>query len=121
MATGNSSRALETVARIETQRRLTVTVIALRRYHLRNGCFPAALDALVPEFVLETPIDPMSGKPFCYRRNADRSFTLYSVGKNGQDDGGDATAVNPTKRCDLWSGRDAVWPTAVTHKTDLEQ
>ena len=31
----------------------------------------------------------MDGQPLRYRRNADGTFLLYSVGENGKDDGGD--------------------------------
>jgi hypothetical protein len=76
---------------------------------LKNGRLPASLAALVPEFAASAPIDPMSGKPLCYRVNEDGTFLLYSVGEDGKDDGGDATptAGSPPG---LWTGRDAVWP-----------
>jgi hypothetical protein len=54
----------------------------------------------------------MSAKPLCYRLNADGTFTLYSVGEDGHDEGGDVTSGSTTNKFDLWSGRDAVWPVA---------
>jgi hypothetical protein len=36
----------------------------------------------------EATIDPYSGKPFPYKR-AEREFKIYSVGKDGRDDGGE--------------------------------
>jgi hypothetical protein len=111
----NFFRACQTVLRTETQRRMTLIAIALERHRLRTGHFPAGLDGLTPEFLATVPIDPMSGQPFCYRTNLDGGFTLYSVGEDGKDDGGDATSTNKVTTYDLWSGRDAVWPRAVTN------
>jgi len=106
------ARAFDTTIRNETERRLTVTAIALKRFHLRHGRHPETLAELVPQFLSAVPVDPWSGQPLCYHQNADGSFTLYSVGEDGRDDGGDATSAAPAKQPDLWSGRDAVWPEA---------
>jgi hypothetical protein len=38
---------------------------------------------------------------------------LYSVGKDGKDDGGDPTPPVGMP-AGLWEGRDAVWPSAAT-------
>jgi hypothetical protein len=112
MMNPNYSKAAASVVRNETQRRLTVTAIALERYRLRQGRFPADLGALVPRYLSAVPMDPMSGKPLCYRLNADGTFTLYSVGEDGVDDGGDPNPSSVTNQFGLWSGKDAVWPAA---------
>lgn len=109
----NISKAALTTVRSETLWRLTVTAIALERYRLRHGRLPTDLAALVPELLHAVPIDPMSGKPLGYRLTGGGSFALYSVGEDGRDDGGDPTSLAATNRFDLWSGKDAVWPTAV--------
>jgi len=109
----NISRAALTTVSSETLRRLTITAIALERYRLRQGRPPDDLAALVPEFLRGVPVDPMSGKPLGYRLTGGGSFALYSVGEDGRDDGGDPTSLGATNRFDLWSGKDAVWPTAV--------
>ncbi len=108
----NAKRATQTTVKAETQRRLTVTVIALERYKLRHANYPAELAALVPECLSAVPLDLMSGKPFGYRLHTDGTFTLYSVGEDGRDDDGDAASPTATNKFDLWSGRDAVWPKA---------
>ncbi|HEX5218204.1 MAG TPA: hypothetical protein VFZ59_01445 [Verrucomicrobiae bacterium] len=112
IAIANFVKAAESCVRSETQRRMTITVIALERYKLRSGTYPPNLDALVPQSLSAAPIDLMSAKPLCYRLNSDGTFTLYSAGGNGLDDGGDATSGSATNKFDLWSGRDAVWPVA---------
>ncbi len=108
------STAIKKIATVETERRLGITAIALKRYELRYRRSPPNLAALVPEFLAAVPIDPMSGKPLCYRLNADGTSVLYSVGEDGKDDGGDATPAFPTKTPGLWEGRDAVWPAAAS-------
>jgi len=106
----NSWRAAKTGVRNETQRRLTVTAIAVERYRWRHGRRPPDLDALVPDFLSTVPLDPMSGGPLRYRLTAAGGFTLYSVGEDGRDDGGNAKSLKATKQFDLWTGQDAVWP-----------
>jgi hypothetical protein len=62
---------------------------ALERYRLSHGNFPAALDAVAPDFPAGLPRDVMNGEPFHYRLEDDGAgYTLYSVGWNQKDDGG---------------------------------
>jgi hypothetical protein len=113
MSIPNFTRAAERACCVETERQMTLAVIGLKRYQLRHGNLPASLQGLAPEFLPAVPYDPMSGKPLCYRPKPDGSFVLYSVGEDGQDDGGDP---NPAvgNYLGLWQGRDAVWPAAVS-------
>lgn len=113
IAMPNSGRAFETAIRLETQRRMTITVIALRRFQRQNGHYPVSLTELVPRFLTKPLMDPWSGTPLHYRRNADGTFTLYSVGEDGRDDGGDPTPRVPGSKIEFWSGKDVVWPAAV--------
>src|SRR5262249_30674786 len=77
---------------------------------LKHGSAPENLDALVPEFLTAVPTDYMDGKPLKYRRNADGSFTLYSIGTDLKDNGGDA-GLSPGKEShSLWHRMDFVWP-----------
>ena len=100
----------------EVGRRLTVTAIALKRFQLRNGKHPAEVKNLVPEFLEKLPIDLMDGKPLRYQLKPEGAFVLYSVGVDGQDNGGDATPTEPatTKYKNWLRGRDVVWPQAAT-------
>ncbi len=54
---------------------------------------PETLDVLTEQFPEATLTDPFSGMPFIYRPNGD-SFLLYSVGRNGTDDGGQHNFVH---------------------------
>jgi hypothetical protein len=61
---------------------------ALERYRLGHGQTPETLEALVPQLITPLPHDVITGEAFKYRRTADGHFVLYSLGWNGQDDGG---------------------------------
>ena len=101
--------------RAETERSLVISAIALKRYALRHGNYPESLDALVPGFLSAVPTDYMNGKPVKYRRNSDGSFTLYSVGEDGKDDGGDLSLpVDKPNARQLWLRKDFVWPAPAT-------
>ena len=56
-------------------------------YHREHGRYPEQLSDLAPKHVPDVPRDPLSGEPFHYEPGAG-GFVLYSVGRNGQDDGG---------------------------------
>lgn len=104
------NKTLDRVLRAEITRQLTITAIALRRYRLRHGDYPADLSALAPEFLSAIPRDPVDGQPLRYRRNPDGTFLLYSIGKDGKDNGGDPTPAVSTRSLDPSMGRDFVWP-----------
>src|SRR5262249_21205492 len=67
--------------------RCGVVLLALDRYRLAHGRWPADLGALVPDFLLVGYTDPVDGQPLRYRVLAD-GVVVYSVGQNRQDDGG---------------------------------
>jgi hypothetical protein len=46
---------------------LAATALAVRRYQLARGTYPAMLDALVPAFLARLPIDPFTGRPLEYK------------------------------------------------------
>jgi hypothetical protein len=65
----------------------------------------------MPEFIASVPTDYMDGQPMRYQSNADGSFTLYSVGEDGKDDGGDTSLLpDKTNLRILWDRKDFVWP-----------
>jgi hypothetical protein len=111
---GAYGKFVERPPRMETDRALIITAIALKRYCLRHDRYPANIESLAPEFLPVVPTDWMDGKPIKYHRNEDGSFTLYSVGEDGEDNGGDLSPPEGSKRRDLWGRRDYVWPTPAT-------
>lgn len=84
----NTGGVLGRAMALEAASEIIITAIALKRYQLRHGEYPASLDALVPEFLLSIPLDPVDGKPLRYHPNTDGTYLLYSIGTNGKDDGG---------------------------------
>jgi hypothetical protein len=66
----------------------SATMLALKAYQLTYGRRPAELKELVPQFLPALPVDDFDGKPLRY--HAEKKL-LYSVGKDGKDDGGTET------------------------------
>ena len=98
IALPNFTRALQTVARNQTFVNLARIVCGLERYRRANGEYPVALEQLLPRHLDQLPLDLISGGKLKYRQSAEGRFTLYSIGWNEKDDGGD-----PDKN-------DWVWP-----------
>jgi len=113
-----SDNGAYTEVKFESVRALVVTAIALKRYQLQHGMWPETLDALLPAYLSEVPIDPMSGKPLRYHANTDGTYLLYSVGENGKDDGGNAALEPGAKSSSLYwlnlQTLDRVWPQPAT-------
>ena len=105
----NYLKACDTGMNNETERQMALAAIALKRFQLRHGELPATLEGLVPDFLPALPYDYMAARPLRYARKADGTYLLYSVGRDGQDDGGDPQPA-PGLSNGMWSGRDAVWP-----------
>jgi hypothetical protein len=114
----NQLSALRKAVLAEVTRNVVITAIALKRYELRHHQFPATLNELTPDLLKAVPIDCMNGQPLRYRRNADRTFLLYSVGENGKDDGGDPShekgATGSNFQWENPRALDWVWPQPAT-------
>ena len=82
---------------------------ALERYRLVKSEFPAALEDLASQGLLNIPSDIITGQPMKYRRTPAGRFLLYSVGWNERDDDGKAVVDPRTKSPDPDQG-DWVWP-----------
>jgi hypothetical protein len=67
---------------------LARVAFALRRFKLVRGAYPDALQALVPDFLSEVPMDRFSEKPLLYRK-AGEGCVVYSVGKEQDNEGGE--------------------------------
>ena len=71
----------------DATRRLVRVVVALTDYRSRTKRYPDQLEALVPDYLPEVPLDPFDGKPL--RLKADGTGVIvYSVGPDLKDDGG---------------------------------
>ncbi len=106
--------AFHKVMTTELAKRIVVTAIALKRFELKYANFPEKLSDLTPEFLSSIPLDPVDGRPLRYRRKADGTFVLYSVGENGRDDGGDSSpdqgVESPSFQWQNPHALDWVWP-----------
>lgn len=60
--------------------------LGVRIFELENGRLPVGLEELVPSVLAEVPEDPVDGLPLRWNASTGR---IYSVGKDGVDDGGD--------------------------------
>jgi hypothetical protein len=111
---------IKKVMRVEVAKQMTIAAIALKRYQLKHGNYPADLNLLVPGFVPVVPFDPVDGKSLRYRPNADGTFLLYSVGENGVDDGGNPSLEKFVTGSNFYwqndHALDWVWPQPATEK-----
>jgi hypothetical protein len=87
------SVAAQAEDRATVQRRMTEVAFALAAYRAEHGGYPTDLAKLVPKCLKRIPEDPFSGKPLRYGREG-TGYVLYSVGPNGQDDGGRESPAN---------------------------
>lgn len=76
-----------TVAHHAAQRDGVLVGLALEAHHRDHGGYPATLDELVPAYLPTRPTDPFNGEPLRYVLTNDGPL-LYSVGTDGDDDGG---------------------------------
>ena len=87
-------------------------VTALESHRLAKGSYPVSLDALSPEWLAAVPGDWFSDEGLVYRLNADGTFTLYSIGYNETDDGGEYTFGKSKRKTIQWEEGDWPWPSA---------
>jgi hypothetical protein len=71
-----------------TRQAVIDAAVACAGYHNQNGRYPKRLAELVPDFLPETPKDPIDGKQLRYRTNNDGSAVVYSIYFDNEDDGG---------------------------------
>ncbi|MEM6458673.1 MAG: hypothetical protein AAF710_04710 [Planctomycetota bacterium] len=94
MLTGILLPALTAATRTETQinqnTAIAPVLVALAGYRAEDGAYPDELDALVPEWLDAVPTDVYMGEPVLYRV-IDGRPVVYSVGPDGEDDGGKVT------------------------------
>lgn len=70
--------------------------VALRRFRLDRGAYPDDLSALVPAYLASLPIDPYTGRPPVYARQA-AGFTLRAKGSRPEAVGWWVLEWNVTK------------------------
>ncbi len=82
--------------------RMEVTQLAfvLAAYHGNHGSYPAKLEELAPKYIDAVPTDVFSDGPLRYRCLGNGCL-VYSVGRNGEDDGGRNRNDDPQAEDDL--------------------
>ncbi len=62
--------------------------LALQLWQQEHGTLPETLESLIPDYLTALPHDPFTaGEPYRYAPTED-GYTLYSLGPDGDDDGG---------------------------------
>lgn len=77
-------RALQTQACLHQAR----LACALERYFLKHQRYPETLNELVPAFIDKVLLDPCDDQPMRYARTQAGRYKLWSLGFDGDDDGG---------------------------------
>ena len=68
--------------------RVATAALAIERFRLAHAnALPDTLEQLTPACCKTVPTDPFDGKPHRYKRHG-ASYAVYSIGNDGQDDGG---------------------------------
>ena len=83
-----SLRGASSIATADARARCSVVAVAIERFRMKTGRTPGALSELVPAYLDAVPLDPFGAEPVRYVADA-AAYSVYSVGLNGQDDGGD--------------------------------
>jgi hypothetical protein len=85
-------------ARCEARQRCTIVAIAAQRHRLQHGQLPTSLSDIAEQMFpagVQTPADlisdPFTGQQLQYL-TTETQATIYSVGENGTDDGGQITS-----------------------------
>jgi hypothetical protein len=69
--------------------RAAEVLVAATRFRLASGSLPESATALVPDYLPAVPLDPFTtDAPLRTKRTDDSWLIVYSVGPNGEDDGG---------------------------------
>jgi len=80
------------LARARVQNRLLMAKLAVHAFRTERGRLPRSLEELVPGYLARVPDDPfLDGRTLRYRRTKE-GYTLYSVGPDRFDNGGEPVA-----------------------------
>lgn len=58
----------------------TEVLLAMAQHHATTGEWPAAVEELVPDYLNEVPIDPLTNKPIRYRHDPDQPPAIEQIG-----------------------------------------
>jgi type II secretory pathway pseudopilin PulG len=90
------SKVSDFAQRSQAQLRCAIVAVAAERYRLAKGPWPGTLDVLKEAgYVRGTMSDPYDGQPLRWLR-LDDGVEVYSIGPDGEDNGGKMDRQNPT-------------------------
>lgn len=92
---------------------LARVAVALERHRLAHGRFPESLTELAPAYLEAIPPDPVNGQPLVYRIATPDRYTLYSVGLDRKDDGGQVAKDSKGRTTLRKADGDWVWPSQI--------
>ncbi len=114
----STKEVLKLAAATEALRRVTAGALAIERHRLRHGVYPESIREVAPLAAMPL-VDFMDGKPLRYRRLPDDRFLLYSVGLDGEDNGGIFRPHSSGSEAWPAPGFDILWPVPAT-KLEVE-
>ena len=79
---------VDTEDKFQIRKCLLVTILQLEIYHRKHGSYPAKLEDACPDGKVPIDVFDPAGAPLRYKKEADGSCKVWSVGKDGVDDGG---------------------------------
>jgi hypothetical protein len=89
-------KVAEAARRSQAQLRCAIMAVAAERYRLAKGQWPGTLDVLKEAgYVRGAPSDPYDGQPLRWLR-LDDGAEVYSIGPDGEDNGGKMDRQHPT-------------------------
>jgi hypothetical protein len=90
----SDAKVLAAGPRQQARLRDTIAALAAERYRQKHRLWPQSLKALTPDYLTRVPADPYDGKPLRLRRLSD-GLVIYSVGPDGEDNGGKLVREKP--------------------------
>ena len=95
--------AVDVIARERAQQVTIELALLLQIYRRDHGEFPERLSDVIRGDVDEVPVDPCdkNGKPIRYRRDNPHSAIVWSVGPDGNDDGGEVADTKSGNSIDV--------------------
>ncbi|MFM8890369.1 MAG: hypothetical protein ACKOTB_01890 [Planctomycetia bacterium] len=82
------SHVMRSQVKAEAVHRAAAVLVAATRARLAAGSLPDSPDRLVPQALPAVPRDPFTGEGPLRSQRSDGFWTVYSVGPDGEDDGG---------------------------------
>jgi hypothetical protein len=101
-------RVGEAALRDQAMLACAITALAAERFRLAHKRWPKALDELCPTYLASVPRDPYDGHQLRFAHRDD-GLVIYSVGQDGQDDGGEVLAF-PEGLGGNWDPGLRLWP-----------